>query len=139
MVCTLTDLPERIASRIDVSDGHWLWTGWCNPEGYPYTSLNGRDQPAYRVVWNLLVGPIPEGLDLDHLCRTPKCCNPEDLEPVTHAENQRRMGAAQTSCRKAGHDWSIRTNVRIRPNGSRYCAECDRINQRQRRALRRSR
>lgn len=124
---TLTDkLPPRIADRIVEQDGHWIWQGWCNQEGYPYVHFGGRDQPTYRVVWKLQVGSIPEGMELDHLCVTPKCCNPEHLEVVTHAENQRRIRERYTQCTH-GHDWTNPRNVRTRPNGSRYCAECDRI------------
>lgn len=132
----LFDLPPRIAEKIEIRDRHWMWTGWANDAGYPYVTFEGRDQPAYRVVFELLIGPIPEGLELDHLCVTPMCVWPFHMEPVTHAENQRRIAARFTSCRRFGHDWSIPTNVRIRPNGRRYCAECDRIDQRAKYAAR---
>lgn len=123
---TLTDIPERITSRIDFQDDCWIWTGYHNATGYPYSSLDGRDQPAYRVVYQMVVGPIPEGLELDHLCNVPSCVNPDHLEPVTHAENMRRIRDRQLACRRAGHDWTDPHNVRVRKNGSRYCAECDR-------------
>lgn len=135
---TLTDLPHRIAAKIEMRDGHWLWTGWTNDSGYPYVSLDGRDQPAYRAVYELLVGPIPDGLELDHLCVTPTCVFPGHVEPVTHAENQRRIRARFIGCRRAGHDWTNPKNVRVRRNGRRYCAECDRIDQRARWAAKRS-
>jgi hypothetical protein len=133
---TMTDLPPRIAVKIEARDGHWLWTGWSNSAGYPYVRFEGRDQPAYRVVYTLLAGAIPEGLELDHLCQMPRCVNPDHLEPVTHAENQRRIRDRQTACRREGHDWSDPRNVRVRPNGRRYCAECDRIALRTRYATR---
>lgn len=128
-VVTITDIPERITSKINFGgdNGCWLWLGWRHRQtGYPYSSLDGRDQLAYRVVYQLAVGPIPDGLELDHLCNVPLCVNPDHLEPVTHAENMRRIRDRQMSCRKAGHDWTNRHNVRQRPDGSRYCAECDR-------------
>ncbi|MDL5159461.1 HNH endonuclease [Actinomycetospora termitidis] len=132
MSFTVTDLPARLVEKITVADGHWLWTGgWVNDAGYPYVRHDGRDQPAYRVTWKLLVGPIPDKTpELDHLCVTPLCVYPGHLEPVTHAENQRRIRERQTSCRRAGHDWTVPRNVRVRPNGKRYCAECDRQAQR---------
>ena len=129
-------LPASIASKLELEDSHWIWQGWANDKGYPYAWHEGRDQPAYRVVWELLVGPIPEGLELDHLCVTPMCCNPQHLEPVTHAENQRRIRERYTHC-VHGHDWSNPNNVRTRPNGARYCAECNRISCRARYAARR--
>ncbi|MDI1290656.1 MAG: HNH endonuclease [bacterium] len=135
---TITDLPTRIASKIEVGEEHWLWTGWSNNAGYPYAHFEGRDQPAYRVVYLLLVGPIPDGYELDHTCVTPMCVWPAHLEPVTHAENQLRIRARFTACRRAGHDWSVPRNVAVRPNGSRYCAECARIDMRARYAAKKS-
>lgn len=129
MSLTMTEmsaLPARLADKLLEIDGHWIWQGWSNPEGYPYTYFAGRDQPAYRVVWKILVGPIEPGMELDHLCVTPMCCNPDHLEPVTHAENQRRIRERYTSC-VHGHDWTDPRNVRTRKNGARLCAECDRI------------
>lgn len=123
-------LPARISSRIriDQDSDCWIWTGYLHSQtGYPYSSLDGKGQLAYRVTYQLLVGPIPDGLELDHLCNTPECVNPDHLEPVTHAENMRRIRDRQMSCRKAGHDWTNPKNVRTRANGARYCAECERI------------
>lgn len=139
MIPDLVELPERIARKLTVQpDGHWTWSGWHNSEGYPYVSFEGRDQPAYRAVWTLLRGRIPAGLELDHVCVTPTCCNPDHLEVVTHAENLRRMSERQTSCRRAGHDWSIPGFVRVRPNGYRYCGECARLDAKARYARLRS-
>lgn len=135
---TVTDLPAEIQANLVIEGEHWIWTGWSNDDGYPYVRYDGRDQPAYRVVWLLLVGPIADGLELDHLCETRPCCNPAHLEPVTHAENQLRIRHRQTACRRLGHDWTDPRNVRVRPNGRRYCAECDRIAQRARRATRKA-
>lgn len=50
--------------------------------------------PAYRIAYEWMVGPIPEGMQLDHLCRRKDCVNPHHLEPVTRAENQRRVRVA---------------------------------------------
>ncbi len=147
---SLTDLPERLRSKIDVygpiprdalrpvPGNCWLFDSWHNSAGYPYISVDGRDQPAHRVVYAAITGMDIDGLDLDHLCRNVACVRPDHHEPVTHAENMLRMGQAQTKCRKAGHDWSDPRNVRVRPNGRRYCAECDRINLRARYARRKA-
>lgn len=129
----LEDLPERFRGRTVVAEsGCWEWQGWLNDKGYGYIHDGGRDQPVYRVLWRLVVGPIPDGYELDHTCVNPACLNPAHLEPVTHAENQRRIAERQTSCRKAGHDWTDPRNVRVRPNGLRHCAECDRQEQNRR-------
>ena len=129
---TVADLPERIRSRIAIVEhgGCWVWQGWKNDDGYGYVHWEGRDQPVHRVVFKLLVGPIAE--ELDHRCRNRACCNPADCEQVTHAENQRRLSAAQTSCRRSGHDWTNPANVRVRRNGRRYCGECARQDSRAR-------
>ena len=139
---TVTDLgplPARIRDRIRFdgglpTEGHtptrgecWTYSGFHSNAGYPYATAYGKYQPAHRAVWFYLTGDRLPGLDLDHLCRNPACVNPAHMEPVTHAENQARIALAHTACRKAGHDWSDPNNVRIRPSGRRYCAECDRI------------
>lgn len=70
-------LPPQIRARIDRRpDGHWIWTGWHNDAGYGYVRHEGRDQPARRVVYVLLVGPVADVLDMDHLCRVTLCVNP---------------------------------------------------------------
>lgn len=132
MTVTATDLFAR--STVLGPTGCLEWTGWCNDDGYGYVRFEGRDQPAHRVAYLLTVGPIPDGLELDHTCQNPRCILVEHLEPVTHAENQRRIAARQTACRREGHDWTDPRNVRTRPNGRRYCAECDRIAHRAKRS-----
>jgi len=117
---------DRVAvfwSRVEKSPGCWTWTGTIDPGGYGHYKL-GQSQHAHRVAYELVVGPIPEGLELDHLCRNPSCVNPAHLEPVTHAENVRRGTVAQrTHCQK-GHEYTPE-NTRMR-NGARVCRECHR-------------
>lgn len=134
MTATVTDLFAN-AHR---EDGCLIWDGWTNDDGYGYVHHEGRDQPVHRVAYELAVGPIPDGHEIDHRCRRRACLEPSHLEAVTHAENQRRLSRAQTSCRRAGHDWTDPNNVRVRKNGRRYCAECDRIDQRKRYRRRKS-
>lgn len=143
---TLTDLPTRLADLIDVHGGLpvaplrpvtgecWTVNTWHNTAGYPYVREDGRDQPAHRVIYEAATGEDITDRDLDHVCRNVACANPNHEDPVTHAENQRRLSQAQTSCRRARHDWTNPNNVRTRPNGRRYCAECDRTRVRNRRA-----
>jgi hypothetical protein len=67
----------------------WVWQrGKSN--GYGIVTRNGKNQYAHRVVYERLVGAVPPGLDLDHLCRNTSCVNPAHLEPVSHGENMRR-------------------------------------------------
>lgn len=138
MALTLTDLclPERIRARIDtdgpipkephtpVNGQCWLFQGYHIALGYPYTSLNGKDSPAHRVIFHLATGQDVAGFDVDHRCRNVGCVNPNHMEAVTHAENQARIAKAQNKCRKSGHDWTDPNNVRVRPNGRRYCKQC---------------
>lgn len=65
--------------------------------------VNGRRQPAHRVAYELFVGPIPEGLTLDHLCRVRHCVNPLHLEPVTRGENTRRNDSAPSQNARKTH------------------------------------
>lgn len=80
---------ERFWARVGKSGGEsacWLWAG-CTRRGYGRVWRGGKMVLAHRVAYELLVGPIPEGLTLDHLCRNRACCNPNDLEPVTDRVN----------------------------------------------------
>lgn len=131
---TVTDLLDRTVIEGDCR----IWLGWKNDDGYGYVRADGRDQPVHRVFYALAIAPIPDGLEIDHTCQRRDCVRLAHLEVVTHAENQRRIAHRQTSCRKAGHDWTDPRNVRTRPNGRRYCAECDRIGMRRRYAEKRA-
>lgn len=102
----------------------WLWTGSLLNGGYPDWSVQKRHVGAHRFAYALIIGPIPHGLELDHLCRVITCVNPEHLEPVTSAENLRRQGAAVTVCRN-GHLYTSETTY-IDPRGKRGCRVCRR-------------
>lgn len=124
----------------DGPNGCWLWTLKPHWTGYGKFKARGKRQVLpHRYAYELLVGPIPAGLTLDHLCRTPLCLNPDHLEPVTMAENIRRgtspsaQNARRTHC-KRGHPLSGE-NLHIRPSdGGRVCLSCSRENQRRWRA-----
>lgn len=93
---------NRIWGRVEVTGFCWLWTGYINASGYGRTQHDGRLQLAHRVAYELLVGPVPDGMQLDHLCRVRRCVNPDHLEPVTSRENTRRGKAVKTHCPR-GH------------------------------------
>ena len=82
---------ERLLENVDKSGDCWLWTGQLNNKGYGLFSYRNQKRAAHVVLWEHLVGLVPAGLELDHLCRITACVNPDHLEPVTHAENMRRM------------------------------------------------
>src|SRR5262245_10973804 len=68
----------------------WLWQGKLDDGGYAIIRVDDHRMNAHRFSYELLVGPIPDGLVVDHLCRRRHCINPDHLEPVTNEENVRR-------------------------------------------------
>lgn len=77
----------RLWSRVDTSGDCWLWTGTGDRGGYGQLKIKGQTRMAHRLVYELLVGPIPKGLQLDHRCYVRKCVNPDHLNPVTTKQN----------------------------------------------------
>ena len=116
----------------------WLWNGARQPQGYGVCRHEGKTKRAHRRVYELLVGDIPEGLQLDHLCRVRNCVNPKHLEPVTNAENGRRGIAGQvakermlarTHC-KNGHEFDRiihRQSESRKGRVERACSTCQNI------------
>lgn len=95
-------LDERFHEKylVNESTGCWEWqAALFQDTGRP----SFANRIAYRAGYELLIGPIPEGLVLDHLCCNPICVNPSHLQPVTQEENRRRQAARQTHC-KHGHE-----------------------------------
>lgn len=90
---------------VDETTGCWNFTGICTKQGYGHVSTNRRGKvitrKAHRLMYEQCVGPIPEGLTIDHLCRNPRCINPAHLEPVTATENTRRSPTTKLSKLKA--------------------------------------
>jgi hypothetical protein len=124
----------RFFNRVCVTDTCWLWLGARSSgggRGPRYGSFRVRDQnyKAHRYAYELLVGPIPKGLTLDHLCNVKHCVNPDHLEPVTNRENILRLETAvarqhleATHCPK-GHPYSG-PNLKRRQRGWRGCRTC---------------
>lgn len=91
----MPQLPARISSKFTKDDlsSCWEWHAAVCEKGravYGLVHYEGKIRMAHRVIYELLVGPIPEGLQLDHLCQNGRCVNPEHLEPVTSKENHLR-------------------------------------------------
>lgn len=90
-------IEEALSSKTDKTGECWLWTGAIQSGGYGEIRHLGRTRLAHRVSYEVHVGPIPIGLQLDHLCRNTRCVNPTHLEPVTQSVNVRRAFAARRS------------------------------------------
>jgi hypothetical protein len=124
-------LRERLLSRliIDPDTGCLLWTGTKNRQGYGLIKSGGRRLMAHRVMYELFAEPIPDGLQIDHLCRVKACANVAHLEAVTCRENLMRAptlqaaNAAKTHCDQ-NHEFTSE-NTRVRPEG-RQCRACQR-------------
>jgi hypothetical protein len=121
---------ERVLEKVAPVGDCWIYTGSVKPNGYGQVGVGSKADGtktvryAHRVVYEALVGPIPVGLELDHLCRTRACVNPTHLEPVTPTENLRRgMGPAAVNARKThcarGHDLPP-----YQRGKKRFCAPC---------------
>lgn len=123
------DIEERFWKRVRKTDACWEWTGAHTGGGYGATYKSGRQVVAHRIAYELLVGPIPEGLQLDHLCRNRGCVNPAHLEPVSQRVNLLRgdtvvaRHAAKTHC-DAGHPFDLFNTYWW--HGARHCRACRR-------------
>lgn len=129
---------ERLMARVHKSGECWLVHTGLTPDGYARFWIGDRRHLVHRYVYERLVGSIPVGLEIDHLCFVRNCCNPLHLEAVTTTENLRRsprtwggQNARKTHC-PLGHpyDTTARHNSRMR----RACKRCAVIASRKRRA-----
>lgn len=123
----------------------WIWTAFRTRDfGYGLFIDGAKHYPAHRYAYLYEIGPIPEGLELDHLCSNPRCVRPSHLEPVTHQENMRRsmnqsaQQARQTHCLR-GHPFNEENTFYQRRGSSwhRRCRACDALRHRAKRAKRR--
>jgi hypothetical protein len=129
---------ESFWRLVDKSGDCWVWLGSKDRNGYGHSSLRDEQNHRYgimahRKAYVLLVGPVPDGLVLDHLCRNPSCVNPAHLEPVTQRENLMRSptfqrdNALKTECVN-GHPFDDANTYQRERNGSphRECITCRR-------------
>lgn len=117
--------------RIDLDGPCLSWGGYIQPNGYGSLTINCRSIGAHRAVWESLIGEIPPGLHLDHLCRNPCCVNVYHLEPVTPRVNIMRgicppsLLAKRTHCNR-GHEFTPENTYRRSVDGYRQCKICQR-------------
>lgn len=133
-------LAERLAIASRDPDGCWEHVGVLDGKGYgiitmPNGKRGGDKVRVHRAVYEFMIGPIPSGMQLDHLCRNRRCFNPRHLEPVTSLENSRRgisfsaQNAAKTHCAH-GHPLAG-DNVKWHTRDgrlTRICMTCKRAN-----------
>lgn len=112
------------------SDGCWEWQGYARKGYGRFHAKRGRKVMAHRYAYEAMVGPIPDGLHMDHLCRNRRCVNPAHLDVVTNEENRRRglLGSARTHCAR-GHSLTP-DNVVPWAKGPRQCLACHKANRR---------
>lgn len=130
---------DRLWARVDKSagpDGCWVWLGSANNSGYGAIRIEPKPAgPAlvHRFAYELMVGPIPEGFEIDHRCNNRRCVNPAHLQLVTHPENCQRGDLGQvwaghqkskTHCPQ-GHPYDL-LNTYFDKNGGRQCRTCKR-------------
>lgn len=123
-----TPAPARFADRTELGEnGCILWTGFLDRDGYGQFVVDGRNVRVHRWSYEHHIGPIPDGLVIDHLCRNRACVNAKHMEPVTPLENTRRgvaptaINARKTAC-KRGHVFTETNTVAV--PGGRACRTC---------------
>ena len=123
---SLDYLPERFAQKVEADGECWLWMASKDPCGYGQFYWQRRVRKAHCVAYELVVGPVPTGLELDHLCRIRHCVRPSHLDPVPHLVNVKRgiHGVLTTHC-PSGHAYDA-TNTHMKQGGGRKCRACDR-------------
>jgi len=125
-------LEVRFWRKVQKTESCWLWQGCINNlTHYGIIGINGKPELVHVVSYRLVGKVIPEGMELDHLCRNRNCVNPDHLEPVMHRDNVLRginacaQHAKVTQCPR-GHSYDL-FNTYYRPDGGRDCHICRRI------------
>lgn len=123
---------ERVEPRVNKTDDCWIWTGATNGVGYGKLGISENGVLSYPythiIAYEALIGSIPDGMEIDHLCRNPICCNPKHMETVTSLENSLRgehpnFKTARTGICKRGH-LIAGENIYLRRDGRARCRAC---------------
>jgi hypothetical protein len=121
-------MTSQFSWAVDPIFGCFLWTGRTDKrDGRAIVWRGKTPSSAQRAVYEQEIGPIPEGMELDHTCRDLRCVRPAHAEPVTRVENERRKSwrhRARIAKCKNGHD--LKVNAMVTPNGGRVCRACSR-------------
>lgn len=124
---------RRFLGKVRVGDECWNWQAAKVATGYGQFWWRGKMRSAHRMAWLILVGPFPDGLEVDHLCRNTSCVRPDHLEWVTHQENTRRSNGAKptpTHCPQ-GHEYTPENAAYWSSKASRQCRACYRARYRE--------
>jgi hypothetical protein len=127
------DLAQRFWAKVAKTDTCWIWTGYENEWGYGVFKVGDRTWRVHRLSFELEYGPIPAGLDIDHLCKVRLCVRPTHLEAVTELDNVRRQVSHIDQC-PHGHPYTEENTAwnrtRLRKDGvrgvQRVCRQCRR-------------
>lgn len=132
---TLPSAMSRLVERL-TENAHGCWVHPApRPNGYGYITDHGVEHLAHRFMYEAMVAEIPDGLQLDHLCRTRACCNPYHLDPVTPGVNSRRGARQGYRAQRCIHGHAkTPENTYVSPKGLRRCRTCKRLAEQQRAA-----
>lgn len=125
-----SSLEDRFLDKVELADDCWFWQAATDRDGYGWFKVHGRMTYAHRFSYEYFIGPIPDGLVIDHLCRNPSCVNPDHMEPVTNRVNifrgdtPARRNKEKTHCIH-GHPFTPE-NTAITRKGERVCRTCSR-------------
>ena len=128
---TIRNPSERFFEKVEKTDSCWIWKGNLNPMGYGRFTVRYSYIYAHRFSYELVNGPIQEGMQIDHLCRNTSCVNPFHLDAVSAQMNNSRSTSPsarnkiKTHC-KNGHIFNLQ-NTYINPDGDRECRECRKL------------